>query len=148
MGATLNGGTRIGLARSPPMAIKPSAAKVVDLDTAFDAAPMESAGGPIIWASVTIAYTLAGLSPTVTIRVPVPWRDGESPDQRRAQALRCARQLIEHACRAAGVVPQDAEPDTDTLDDVVEAITPSALEGVAQELGLSKPTTRPKARCR
>ncbi len=130
------------------MVLKPSTAKVVDLDAAFDAAPVESAEGPIVWATVTITYILAGLTPAVTIRVPVPWRDSESPDQRRAQALRCARQLIEHACRAAGVVPQDAEPDTDTMDDVIEAITPTALEGVAQELGLTKPTTRPKARSR
>ena len=142
------GGTYGCLVRFREMAIKPSAAKVVDLDAAFDAAPVETPDGPIIWGTVTIEYTLGTLAPTVNIRVPVPWKDGESPDQRRAQALRCARQLIEHACRAAGVGPQEFEIGSDTIDDVIEAITPAGLEGVAQELGLAKPTTHPKPRKR
>jgi hypothetical protein len=54
-----------------------------------------------------------------------------------------ARQLIDHACHAAGVVAQ--EPDlADTISLAVEAVTPTALEGIAQELGLAKPTATPR----
>jgi hypothetical protein len=94
---------------------------------------------------VTIGYTLAALNPTVSIRVPVPWNDSENPDQRRAQALRYARQLIEHACRAAGVGPQETNVADDRIKNVIEGITP-ALQGVAQELGLATPTIEPKQR--
>jgi hypothetical protein len=116
---------------------------VTDLDAAFDAAPVETADGPIIWATVTIEYAISGLSPALSIKVPVPWNDAEIADQRRAQALRCARQLIEHACRAAGVGPQE-DASTGPIEDAIEAITPSALDGVAQELGLVESTTKPR----
>ena len=124
------------------MAPKPSSAKVVDLDTAFDAGPVESAEGPLIWATVRIVYTLEGLSPDIAIRVPIAWDEKETPDQRRAQALRAARELIDHACRA--VAPAEVE----TVEDIIDAITPSSLEGIAQELGLAAPTSRPKLRRR
>lgn len=125
------------------MALKPATAKIIDLDTSVDVVPVESREGPIVWATVKMEYTLAGLNPLVTICVPVPFKDGDTQDERRAQALRCARQLIEHACRAAGVGP--AEPNNEGLAEaVVEGVAPSALEGIAQELGLSEPTTAPK----
>jgi len=130
------------------MAIKPSTAKVIDLDAAFDAAPIETAEGLAIWATVTIEYALAGLRPTVSIRVPVPWNENESHDRRRSQALRCARQLIEHACRAAGIGPQEPETGMDTIAAAIEAIVPPALEGVTQELGLTKPTRKPTSSVR
>lgn len=130
------------------MAIKPSAAKVIDLDTAFDAAPVETTEGLAIWATVTIEYTLAGLTPSVNIRVPVPWNENEGHQSRRSQALRCARQLIEHACRAVGIEPQEADTSVEAIADAIEEIAPRALEGVTQELGLAKPTTKPKQRNR
>ena len=85
------------------MALKPSTAKITDFETSFDAVPVASAEGEVIWADVRIDYILAGLAPTVTIRVPVPWSERDTPDERKSKALRCARQLIDHACRAAGV---------------------------------------------
>jgi hypothetical protein len=91
-------------------------------------------------------YTLQGIFPDITIRVPVPWNTQEPKDQRRAQALRSARQLIDHACRAAGIAP--AEVETDPVEDIIEATTPVALEGVTQELGLANPTAKPKSRRR
>jgi hypothetical protein len=124
------------------MAPKPSSAKVVGLDTAFDAGPVESAEGPLIWATVRIVYTLQGLSPDIAIRVPIAWNEQETQDQRRAQALRAARELIDHACRAV------APPEVETVEDIIDAITPSSLEGIAQELGLAAPTSRPKLRRR
>ena len=54
------------------MVLKLSTAKVTDLDAAFDAAPVETADGPIIWATVTIEYAISGLSPALSIKVPVP----------------------------------------------------------------------------
>lgn len=122
------------------MALKPSAAKVIDLDATFDTAPVESREGPLLWATVRIAYTLQGLSPDIAIRVPISWNAQDSQEQRRDQALRAARQLIDHACRA--VAPADVE--SDSLEDIIR--TP--LEGIAQELGLTNPTSHPKPRRR
>ena len=125
------------------MALKPATAKIVDLDTSVDVVPVQSREGPVVWATVKMEYTLAGLNPLVTICVPVPFKDGDTQDERRALALRCARQLIEHACRAAGVGPADNEPE-EALEAIGEEIAPSALEGIAQELGLAEPTRAPK----
>lgn len=85
------------------MPIKPSAAKITDFETSFDAAPVTTAEGEVIWADVRIDYILAGLTPSVTIRNPVPWREGDTPEARKSMALRCARELIDHACIAAGI---------------------------------------------
>ena len=128
------------------MAPKLSSARIVDLDTTFDAAPIESADGSFIWVTVKIVYALGGLTPVATIRVPVSWDQEESQDQRRGRALRAARQLIDHACRAVGILPAEAE--TGPMENLIEAITPDALDGVAQELGLTEPTRKPKSRRR
>ena len=125
------------------MALKPSTAKIIDLDTSVDVVPVETREGQVVWATVKMEYTLAGLNPTVTICVPVPFRDGDTQDERRAQALRCARGLIDHACRAAGVGPTEAEPEP-LAESMVETVEPSGLEGIAQELGLAEPTQAPK----
>jgi hypothetical protein len=124
------------------MVIKPATAKVTNLDAAFDAAPIETTGGPAIWATVTIDYRLDGLTPTVSIRVPIPWNEHETEAERRGAALRCARQLIDHACRAAGVRAWEAESAADLADEIL----PAALEGIAQELGLATPATRSRRR--
>lgn len=126
------------------MVLKPTSAKIVDFETSFDATVVPSPEGEMIWAEVRIDYILSGLSPSVIIRVPVPWSETEAPDQRKAKALRCARELIDHACRAAGVLPPESKSDSDTIGDRIEAVTPQPLEGVAQELGMARPTTRPK----
>jgi hypothetical protein len=124
------------------MELRPNSAKVVDLATNFDQAPMDTPIGPILWATVRIAYTLAGLAPTVDIRVPIPFEASETETERRAQALRSARLLIDHACRAAGIVPE--ETSGDPVDALIADVVPSALEGVSQELGISEPTAGPK----
>ena len=121
------------------MPIKPASAKIIDLDAAFDAAPVQSAEGPLVWATVTIRYALHDLSPSVTVRVPVPCKEQESAAQRRDQALRCARQLIEHACRAVGVPAAD-----DVAGGVLDTVMPTEMEGLAQELGLTPPRTGPR----
>lgn len=126
------------------MALRPAMAKIIDLDTTVDVVPVESSEGPIVWATVKMEYTLAGLTPAVTICVPVPWKAEESQDERRAQALRCARQLIEHACRAAGVGPAEPVSEGSAAESIIEATMPSGMEGLAQELGLSEPTRQPK----
>jgi hypothetical protein len=125
------------------MILKPATAKITDFETSFDAVPVSTPDGEVIWADVRIDYILSGLKPCVTIRIPVPWNERDSADERKARALGCARQLIDHACHAAGVVAQ--EPDiADTISLAVEAVTPTALEGIAQELGLAKPTATPR----
>jgi hypothetical protein len=124
------------------MAPKPDSVLVTDLDTAFDAVPVEGPEGLVLWATVKIEYVMAGLIPVVTIRAPVLYDPDEPEDRRRSKALRCARQLIDHTCQVAGSVP--SEPETQTSAKIIDDIVPSALEGVAQELGLAAPTTRPK----
>ena len=127
-----------------PWRSKPSTAKITDFETSFDAVPVASAEGEVIWADVRIDYILSGLTPTVTIRVPVPWNERDTPDERKSKALRCARQLIDHACRAAGVGAAETEIDDSRVEEVLDAVTPTALEGIAQELGLAAPTSKPR----
>lgn len=121
--------------------LNPAAAKVTDLETSFDAIPVPSVAGEVIWADVQIDYLLSGLMPSVTIRVPVPWSERDTPEERKAKALRSARQLIEHACRAAGVIEPEAEKNV--VEGILEAVTPPALAGLSQELGLARPKSRP-----
>jgi hypothetical protein len=124
------------------MAIKPAAAKIVDFETTFDASPAPSSEGDVIWADVRIEYILAGLRPTVTIRLPIAWSAQDAPEERKAQALRCARQLIDHACRVAGVPAVDPAPGVGPMGGAAAPL----LEGIAQELGLAEPTTGPAQR--
>jgi hypothetical protein len=125
------------------MALKPSTAKITDFETSFDAVPVASPEGDVIWADVRIDYILSGLTPTVSIRVPVPWSERDTPEERKSKALRCARQLIDHACRAAGVGAAETEID-DSPAEFLDAVTPTALAGIAQELGLATPTAAPR----
>ena len=122
--------------------LKPNSAQVVDLSTRFETLPVETEVGPILWADIQIAYTLAGLNPTVDIRVPVPFEAGETDAQRKAKALRSARLLIDHACQAAGV--RADRPVSASLQEAIEGMIPTSLEGVAQELGLVRPSAKPK----
>jgi hypothetical protein len=126
------------------MALKPSTAKITDFETSFDAMPVTSAEGEVIWADVRIDYILSGLTPTVTIRVPVPWNESDTPEERKSKALRCARQLNDHACRAAGVGSAETGIDDSPVEEVIDAVTPTALAGLAQELGLATPTAKPR----
>lgn len=120
------------------MAPKPQSVLVTELDTAFDAVPTDGPEGPVLWATVKIDYVMAGLLPVVTIRVPVPFDPEEPEARRRGKALRCARQLIDHACQVAGTLPSEPETSRRTDDE------PGILEGLAQELGLAEPTSRPR----
>ena len=124
---------------------KSAAPKITDFETNFDAVPVATPDGEVIWADVRIDYLLAGLAPSVNIRVPVPWNEHETAAERKGKALRCARELIDHACRAAGA-PE--EPDMEDISAAAEerAGLPVALEGLAQEVGLSEPSARPRRR--
>jgi len=113
------------------MAPKLPDAKLTDLVTTVDSEVFASPAGPMAWATVDICYTAEGLEPKVTIKVPVPVVAAQSEAQQRAEALRRARKLIDHACVA--VQPQ---PETT---DVAEM-----LEGLAEELGVLPPTAAPK----
>ncbi len=106
-------------------------AKIAELTVEIDKTAVESTAGPVAWATVAITYVSGDLEPTLAIRVPVPW--GE-PDKRR-EALRRARQLIDHACVASGLNAAAPEP-PGVLEDTL-------LEGLSQELGISEPTTKP-----
>jgi hypothetical protein len=126
------------------MALKPATATIVDFETTFDAVPIPSAAGDVIWAEVRIEYRLSGLAPTLTIRVPMPWKAQETPDERKTKALRCARQLIDHACLAAGMESVETETEGNMVEEVLHAVTPPRLEGIAQELGLANPMRGPR----
>src|SRR3954471_2853907 len=101
--------------------LKITSARVVNLETSLDAVPVDTPAGPVQWAIVTIDYTLAGLAPSVTIRVPMAWEPDRSPEQRGAAALRSARQLIDHACKAFGTT---AEPGESEVTQDIESALP------------------------
>jgi len=111
------------------MASKLPPAKIADLTVEVDASPVDTALGEVAWATVAITYVSGGVEPTLAIRVPVPWAE---PDK-QGEALRRARQLIDHACASPSlnIAPPDLFEDT-------------ALEGLAQELGIAPPATRPE----
>jgi hypothetical protein len=121
----------------PKMELKPQTAKVVGLATCFDPVGLETPLGQVRWATVQIDYAMAGLSPSVTIRVPVSVDQGAGEAELHSQALRNARLLIDHACRASGI--GNEEPAAGPVQSLI-----AEMEGLAQELGLSDPTTRPK----
>ena len=122
------------------MKIKPSTAKLVEMQTRLDPEAVPSSVGPVLWATVRLDYVLAGLSPSMTIRVPVAWDKAQTEEERAAHALRNARLLIDHACQHYGAAQEDAAPEPVRATDMM---LPSALEGLTQELGLTKPTTSP-----
>jgi len=110
------------------MASKLPPAKISDLTVEVDAAPVDTSAGEVAWATVAITYVSGGVEPTLAIRVPVPWSE---PDK-QSEALRRARQLIDHACASPSL---NAAP-PDLFEETV-------LEGLTQELGISPPATRP-----
>jgi len=117
------------------MASKPFAAKIVDLTTLLDPDLSLSPSGPVRWATVEILYAAEQFRPTVSIRIPVPWKKSDTDDELRSGALRFARQLIDHAC-VAMTPAAGAENSPGVLEGTV-------LEGLSQELGISPPVTRP-----
>jgi hypothetical protein len=116
-----------------PSSVKLRSAKIVDLSVSFDDAPVPLSSGEVLWASVIVTYAVSGLLPSVRIRLPITWNDADTAEERKFLALRGARQLIDHACIASGL-GQDAAASSP-----VDAI----ITGLAQELGLSEPTTKP-----
>ena len=104
-------------------------AKITDLVTTVDTTVVESSAGPRLWATVEICYASEGLEPRVSIRVPVPAFEIQSDEERRAEAVRRARMLINHACITMG---------PDTGQGVEEVVV-----GLAEELGLMSPTASP-----
>ena len=126
------------------MEIKPDSAKVIDLSTRFETLPVDTEVGPVLWADVEITYTLAGLTPTVDIRVPVPFETRDSDAERKSQALRNARLLIDHACQAAGVGRSDFGSRIETIAETLDAAAPFVFEGIVQELGFASPTVKPR----
>jgi hypothetical protein len=74
----------------------------------------------------------------------VPWQAHDGAEQRKSAALRAARELIDHACRATAVQPVQLEEPG--ISAVIEDVLPPALEGVMQELGLAAPQTKSRKR--
>jgi hypothetical protein len=109
------------------MVRNPATAKVTDIQVSWDAAADVTPAGPLFWATVEIHYALDGLTPTVSIRVPLSCDADIGSETCRRQALQGARSLLNHACGAPAFSAGGDEP---------------LLEGLAQELGLAPPTTR------
>ena len=118
------------------MAAKLPNAKITDLVVKVETGPVATPLGLITWASVEIRYLSGGVEPSVTIRVPVSWTDSESDADRQAQALRRARQLIDHACTSPALAGEPPAERAGLLEG-------TALEGLSQELGITQPTTKP-----
>ena len=116
------------------MAPKLPHAKISDLTVEVDAAPMDTALGEVAWATVAITYVSGGVEPTLAIRVPVPWAEPDKP----REALRRARQLIDHACAYS-----DLNMTANVNAAPPEIFEETVLEGLAQELGITPPATKP-----
>ena len=129
-----------GPAPRPGMAADPldlSRAKLVDLQVNFDAQPLPIAFGEITWAAVDLTYSANGVGAEMTIRVPIEWDGNGSDEAKRDIALRRARDLLDHACNAPGLARAAASK-------MPAAEITNPLEGLAQELGLIEPTTKPE----
>ncbi len=101
-------------------------AQLTDLVTTIGSEVYGSPSGSMNWATVDICYSSEGLEPKVTIKVPVA--AGQSEAQQRAEALRRARKLIDHACLAM-------ETQQMPVGDLAEM-----LQGLAEELGAKSPS--------
>jgi hypothetical protein len=114
------------------------AAKLVDLQVNFEAQPVPVVAGEIAWATVDLVYSAHGLGAEMTLRVPVEWDGSTSEEARKADVLRKARDLLDHACNAPGLAraARGAAPEN-SIEDV------GPFEGLAQELGLVEPTRKP-----
>lgn len=113
-------------------------AKLIDLQVTFDAQPLPIASGEITWAVVDLTYSASGVGAEMTIRVPVEWDGNASAEAKRDLALRRARELLDHACNAPGLARAASSK-------MPPADLTGPLEGLAQELGFSEPTTEPNA---
>lgn len=113
-------------------------AKLVDLQVTFDAPPLPIALGEISWAAVGLAYCANGIGAEMTIRVPIEWDGKASEEAKRNLALRRARDLLDHACNAPGLARAACSK-------MAPGEIANPLQGLAQELGLSEPTTRPES---
>jgi hypothetical protein len=114
------------------MATRFSTPKITDLVTTLDSEIVQSASGPMAWGAVEIFYASEGLEPRLTIKVPVPVFETQSDEERRAEVIRRARKLIDHACMTM-------EPQLSASQRVAEV-----LEGFAEELGVLAPTSAPE----
>lgn len=110
------------------MASKLPSAKISDLTVEIDASPVDTSMGEVAWATVAITYVSAGVEPTLAIRVPVPWSESD----KKQEALRRARALIDHACASSGLNIA-ASPDV---------FEEAPLDGLTQELGITPPSTK------
>jgi hypothetical protein len=126
---------RKGLGATNPLDL--TKAKLLDLKVTFYAQPLPIALGEIAWAAVNLTYFANGVGAEMTIRVPVVWDGNASDDAKRDLALRRARDLLDHACNAPGLARAVSSK-------MPPAEISSPLEGLAQELGISEPTTKPK----
>jgi hypothetical protein len=88
------------------MSVDLTTARLTDLTAYADREVINSSAGRIIWMTVDLNYEVPGLCPSLSIRVPVDYIEGESHDSRRQRAIRAARRLIDHACAATGVTPE------------------------------------------
>ncbi len=112
-------------------------AKLIDLQVTFDAQPVPIAFGEITWAVVDLSYSASGVGAEMTVRVPIEWDGNASDEAKRDLALRRARDLLDHACNAPGLARVSSSK-------MPPAEVTNPLEGLAQELGLSEPTTKPE----
>lgn len=112
-------------------------AKLIDLQVTFDAQPLPIAFGELMWAVVDLSYSSSGVGAEMTIRVPIEWDGDASEEAKRDIALRRARDLLDHACNAPGLARAASSK-------MAAGEIANPLEGLAQELGISEPSTKPK----
>ena len=128
------------------MLLDPAAAKVSEILVSYDAIPQQPSTASVIWATVEILYSLEGMSPHIAIRLPFTRTDDVGSEACRAQTMGAARALLSHACSAPGMVglgKTENRSFSADIDHDTEPFRLHALEGITQELGLTKPTSKP-----
>jgi hypothetical protein len=78
-------------------------AKLVDLQVTFQSQPIPIAAGEITWATVDFVYSAGGIGAEMRLRLPIEWDGSASEAARKANVLRKARELLDHACNASGL---------------------------------------------
>jgi hypothetical protein len=122
------------------MTVDLAAARLTDLTAYADREIVDMPSGPIIWMTVDLNYHLPGLSPSISIRVPVEYIEGESCADRRQRALRASRRLIDHICAAMAAAPDvPSDPLVSHLaapaagPGIRDALRPQALAGTGRD---------------
>jgi hypothetical protein len=125
------------------MGLNPATANVTEVRVYCDRAVTVRSGASILWATVEIYYSLQGMTPDITIRLPVECKHVVGSDACRTKVLQSARALLKHIYSSVAMTSDGAMAGNGLVTDQIGKRERSRLEGQSQEWGLATPTTKP-----